>query len=104
MTKNDRAAQLWSILVLSARNQQILSYAIVERLTGIDRRGLGKILEPIQTYCRRHNLPPLTVLVVKEETGLPGSGFTEAAEGAQARVFVFDWFKRKAPSPKDFSN
>ena len=69
-----------------------------------DRRGLGKILEPIQTYYRRHNLPPLTVLVVKEEDGLPGEGFTEAAEGAQARVFVFDWFKRKSPSPKDFSN
>ena len=102
MKKHERAAQLWSLLVLSARHQKILSYVMVEHLTGIHRTGLGKILEPIQKYCKRRNLPPLTVLVVNEESGLPGKGFTEASAGDQARVFVFDWFKDKAPSPKDF--
>jgi len=77
---------------------------MVERLTGIDKRGLGRVLEPIQAYCKRNKLPPLTILVVKEQTGFPGDGFTEAAEGGKARVFVFDWFKRPAPSPEDFSN
>jgi hypothetical protein len=102
--KEYRALQLWSLLVLAARNQQILSYATVERLTRIPKHAVGDYLEPIQAYCKRHKLPPLTVLVVKEETGLPGDGFTEASEGAQACVFVFDWFKRKAPLPEDFSD
>jgi hypothetical protein len=101
MTTKERAVQLWSLLVLSAQHRQILSYATVERLTGIDRQGIGKILEPIQDYCKRKKLPPLTVLVVKEETGLPGEGFTEGAEGATARVFVFNWFKNPAPQPEE---
>jgi hypothetical protein len=35
---------------------------------------------------------------------LPSEGFTEAKDifGAHARVFVFDWLGRKAPSPNDF--
>ena len=102
MKKHERAAQLWSLLVLAARNQQILSYSMVERLTGLDKRGIGKILGPIQSYCQRSNFPPLTILIVKEGTGFPGDGFTQAAEGAKARVFVFDWFKHPASSPEDF--
>jgi hypothetical protein len=104
MTRNERAVQVWSLLVFAARTQQLLSYSLVARLTGIDTRGLGKTLGPIQAYCKRHNLPPLTSIVVKEDTGLPGTGFTESAEGAQARVFVFDWLKDKAPTAEDFPN
>lgn len=104
MTQYDRAAQLWALLVLAARTQQILSYSIVERLTGIPQQGVGKFLGPIQSYCRRNKLPPLTSLVVNEDKGLPSAGFTEAIDifGAQARVFVFDWLSRKVPSPQDF--
>jgi hypothetical protein len=104
VTKYDRAAQLWSVLVLAARTQQILSYRTVEQLTGIPKQGVGQALGPIQAYCKRSQLPPLTSLVVNEEKGLPGAGFTEAIDifGAQARVFVFDWLRRKTPSPEDF--
>lgn len=104
MTKYDRAAQLWSLLVLAARNRQILSYSIVEHLTGVPKQGVGAFLGPVQDYCKRHKLPPLTSLVVNEGTGLPSEGFTEATDifGAQARVFVFDWFGTNAPSPEDF--
>jgi hypothetical protein len=107
MTKNDRAAQMWSLLVLAARNQQILSYALVQKLTGIPKQGVGRFLDPIQSYCKRNKLPPLTSLIVNEVTGMPSHGFTEATEkemlGAQARVFVYDWFSQNAPSTKDFS-
>ena len=104
MTKYERAAQFWSVLVLAARTQQVLSYDIVGRLTGIPRQGVGEFLGPIQDYCKRNDLPPLTSLVVNEETGLPGVGFTEATDifGAQARAFVYDWFRRETPSPEDF--
>ena len=103
MKKEDRAAQFWAVLVFAARNQKIVSYDLMERLTGIPRQAVGDFLGPIQEYCKRNNLPPLTSLVVNERDGLPSEGFTEAKDifGAQARVFVFDWLSRKAPSPED---
>jgi hypothetical protein len=104
MKINERAVQLWSVLVFAARMQKILSYSMVQELTGIFTPAIGKVLEPIQSYCKREKLPPLTVLVINEETGLPGVGFTEAQDifSAQARVFVYDWYRRKAPQPNDF--
>jgi hypothetical protein len=51
-----------------------------------------------------NNLPPLTILVVQEATGLPGSGFTAATAGEYARkqldVFGFDWLGLGAPTPE----
>ena len=101
MTNEQRALQFWSVLVLAARNQQILSYKTMEKLTGIPKQGVGNVLGPIQAYCRK-KLPPLTALVVNEDEGLPGVGFTGATEGnvfaAQSRVFVFDWFGETVPT------
>ena len=105
MTKQSyRAAQLWSILVLSARHQKLISYKTIECLTGITRACLGPFLAPIQQYCIDQDLPPLTVIVVEEATGRPAYGFTAAKKilSAQNRVFVFDWFSHEVPSPEDF--
>jgi hypothetical protein len=112
MTESQRAAQLWSLLVLAARNQQVLSYSLVHQLTGMATVGVGGMLGPIIYYCRDHNLPWLTVLVVNEETGLPGDAFMESARrkygdkldihAMQARVFAYDWSKVDAPSVGDF--
>jgi hypothetical protein len=115
MKQFQRAAQLWSLLVLAARNQQILSYTTAEHLTGMDRRGIGKYgLGPIFWYCKAHKLPWLTVLVVEEGTGLPGEGFMGEAKKEygdaasifqlQSRVFAYDWFKHKAPKQGDFES
>jgi len=104
MTKHDRAAQFWSLLAFAARTQHVLSYDLMERLRGIPRQGVGDFLGPIQDYCKRNGLPPLTSLVVNEKTGLPSEGFTEATDifGVQARVFVYDWLGPRASSPEDF--
>jgi hypothetical protein len=82
------------------------AHSAVEQLTGIPKQGLGPVLAPIQAYRKRHDLPPLTSIVIKETTGLPGTGFTEALDifGAQARVFVFDWLSRKAPTAQELAN
>lgn len=105
MTAHERAAQLWPLLVFAARTQQILSYSMVEKMTGIPRPAVGGFLGPIQDYCKHNDLPPLTALVVNEEQGLPGEGFVGAdlkdIFKAQARVFVFDWFKNRPPSPEE---
>jgi hypothetical protein len=112
MNKSQRSAQLWSLLVFAARNQQVLSYSTVEHLTGIPKVGVGGLLGSITHYCKNRKLPWLTSLVVNEETGLPGEGLMGSAKkeygdkvdfhGMQSRVFVYDWFKMAAPSTDDF--
>jgi hypothetical protein len=101
MQASERAAQTWSILALAATHRQVLTYEIVAQLTGVARQGLGHILERIQSYCLLKNLPPLTALVVKKDTGMPSFGFTAAADvpAAQAAVFGFDWIQHGCPDP-----
>ena len=102
MTKYERAQQLWSILALAARNRQVLTYGIIEQATGLVRPSVGKMLSPIQNYCLNRKdppLPPLTILVVKEGSGIPGDGFIAASDipKAQQDVFEFDWLKYGCP-------
>src|SRR5260370_9639047 len=100
MKAEQRAAQIWSVLALAARNRQILTYGIVSNLIGVPKHGLGQLLEPIQSYCLTHELEPLTILVVQDGTGMPGVGFIAAADipAAQSRVFGYDWLATGAPS------
>jgi len=76
MTREERALQLWSLLALAANNRQVLTYDIVARLIGVVRPSIGDFLRPIQQFCTEAHLPPLTCLVVSEQTGLPGEGLS----------------------------
>src|SRR5258708_19001646 len=100
MTRSERAQQLWSVLAWAATNRQILTYDIVARLTGVVRPSIGYFLPPIQQYCTENQLPPLTALVVSEQTGLPGAGFIAAADVpvAQSRVVQYAWLELNAPT------
>ncbi len=102
MTQYERAAQIWSVLVWAATNRQELTYDIVGRLIGVPRQGLGRLLEPIQSYCLVQQLPPLTLLVVSEVNGQPSPGFTATQEIPQERqqVFGFNWLDHPAPTPE----
>ena len=102
MTNHERAAEIWAILVLAARHQELISYKTLERMTGHPRNYFSGALGLIQEHCKRKKLPPLTALVVLESTGLPGSGFNAANRRllAQARVFVFDWLEIDNPFGK----
>lgn len=100
MTRYERAAQIWAVLALAARNRQVLTYDLVGRAIGVPRTGLANLLGPIQDYCLANQLPPLTALVVSEHTGLPGIGFIAAQEipAAQAQVFRHDWLAADTPT------
>jgi len=100
MSIYDRAAQIWPVLALAAHNRQVLTYNMIAKLTGMARAGLGSCLEPIQSYCLVHDLPPLTILVVSEHSGMPGVGFIAAQDipSAQQQVFRFDWLAHGGPS------
>jgi len=100
----ERAAQLWPILALAGRNRQVLAYEIVSDLTGVPRQGLGQLLEPVQSFCIEQKLPLLTILVISEDTGLPGTGFVaaQAMPKTQMCVFGFNWLGHGTPSPEEF--
>lgn len=97
-----RATQIWSVLAWAAHNRQVLTYDILSKLIGVPRMGLGHLLEPIQSYCLIKQLPPLTILVVRGDTGLPGVGFVAAQDipRTQLEVLSYDWLEHGAPSPE----
>lgn len=101
MTKSERACQIWAVLAWAAECRQSMTYEQVAALVGVPRVSLGAFLEPIQSYCLLFDLPPLTVLVVSEITGLPGSGFTGVTEAeisrARVAVYAFAWLERRNP-------
>ena len=100
MTRAERAQQLWSVLVLAASSRQILTYDIVARATGVVRPSIGDFLRPIQQFCTEQHLPPLTSLIVSDQTGLPGDGFIAAADVPKAFIQVFEhhWLETTAPT------
>jgi hypothetical protein len=104
MKASERAAQIWAVLAWAARNRQNMTYGQLSQVTGAFTGGLGAWLEPIQSYCIKNKLPPLTILVVQQESGMPGSGFTGASASelatAQAKVFAFDWLVHGNPGPE----
>jgi alkylated DNA nucleotide flippase Atl1 len=103
VNRSERASQIWAVLAWAAKNRQSLTYGHLAKLIGVPTAGLGQLLEPIQSYCIAQGLPPLTVLVVQQESGLPGSGFTGASASqfasAQAEVFAKDWLEYGNPQP-----
>lgn len=106
MKREERSVQLWSVLALAATNRQVLTYDIVARLTGVVRPSIGDFLRPIQQLCLEKNFPPITAVVVSEQTGLPGDGFLAAADvpEAQMRVFQFKWLDVSAPTAEELAN
>lgn len=104
MTRSERASQIWAVLAWAATSRQSLTYGQLSKLIGVPTAGLGQLLEPVQSYCIDSSLPPLTVLVVQQESGLPGSGFTGATAddfaSAQAAVFGYDWLHHGNPQPE----
>ena len=106
MKSHERAAQIWPVLALAARNRQILTYGLLSKLISVPTVGLGQLLEPLQSYCLlQKDMPPLSAIVVSGETGLPGPGFIAAPDlpREQMRVFAFDWLAVSCPTPDEFA-
>lgn len=104
MNRSERASQIWAVLAWAAKNRQSITYGQLGKLIGVPTAGLGQLLEPVQSYCILKQLPPLTVLVVQQDSGLPGPGFTGASASdfarAQAEVFSTDWLELGNPQPE----
>jgi len=106
-TQNHRAAQIWSVLVFAARHQEIITYATVEKLTGLPKFAIGPALNRIANYCEEKGRPELWTIVVNEESGFPApEAMGKKSEfdilRSQQRAFAFNWFSHECPSPEDF--
>jgi len=102
-----RALQAWQYLINSAANRQIVRYEDLRKLMGYPTSNpLGSILGCIMFFCEQNDLPPLTLLVVNE-SGEPGGGFTAEQRKNYHRkreeVFDCEWLKMVPPTIDEFS-
>ena len=101
MKHPQRALQVWSLLVLAARTQTVLSYELVADMTGLPNE-CGDVLGYIAFYCMNHKpeLPILPSLVVSKATGKPSADFYRVLDdiaAEQRRCFVYDWLANGVP-------
>lgn len=67
-------------------------------------RAVGHYLDRVYKYCRDNNLPDLTIVVVKLQTGRPGyvsDGVDVDAE--REKVFAYKWFEETPPTLEDLA-
>ncbi|MCP4206106.1 MAG: hypothetical protein GY767_03530, partial [Shimia sp.] len=71
----------WMLLVCAARERKTYTYGQIAKILGMGGAGvMGQFLGPIMWWCEDKKYPPLTVLVVKQDTGLPGEGLSTIEE------------------------
>ena len=95
-TRKARALQIWQILIGLAHNRQTITYKILSKL--LDYKGAGvfaQLLDTIMRYCKQNQLPPLTILVVNENTGspkviiMPNAASSPLSSAVRAGDFIF---------------
>jgi len=103
-TDESRAFQVYLILIGLAYERKIATYGMIADLLGFKGAGtLARILGHIIIWCEANDLPRLTVLVVNQETGLPGEGIGELSDldAQREQVFQFNWFSLVPPTPEE---
>lgn len=104
MTLEQRAQQVWSVLVFAAREQKLVSYGMLSKMTGMPNTS-GNVLYYIYCYCKQNHLPLLNLLVINQPTGRPGDdcpGDLSDLHAQQSRVFIYDWLSHSSPTDEMF--
>lgn len=100
-----RAHQIWLILISAARNRQMLNYGIVAEILGF--AGATPIIPSlghIMYWCAENKLPPLTALVVNQNTGEPGGGLTTGGLKDLEAVYSYPWYSIFPPPPEELAH
>ena len=102
MKRAEDALQIWPVLVWAARNQQTMTYKDLSELTDIDWNAhtdggrMSKSLEIIYRYCETELNCFLTVLIVGQKSGTPGTGLSVADDDFdKARQKIFGLSRKK---------
>ena len=101
VNQEQRAFFAWTILTRCAINKQTITYGELGKELNLHHRAIRFILGVIQDYCLHNELPPLTILVLNQNTGLPGCGFIawdiENSEDGVQKVYDYNWKKLDNP-------
>jgi hypothetical protein len=98
-----RGLQIWQILIGKAHNRQTITYGQLAKLLGFEGAGtMAHMLGHVYFYCQQKGLPPLNVLVVNQESGLPGEGVKHIdLNRSREEVFGFNWYGIWPPTPDE---
>ena len=89
------ACLMWQALVARATTRRTVTYGELAKDIGYGAPNLmSGPLELIFRYCKAHQCPDLTVLVVTQATGKPGDGNnTDDVDAEREWVFAHPWFQ-----------
>ncbi len=92
-------------LVKRANNKQTITFAELEKISGIDRRGIGGQVGKISKRCQELGLPLISVLVVSSEDRKTPIGFTKEfyPNNVDQNDIVCEEEKQKVFAQKDWS-
>lgn len=106
MTQEQRALQIWTVLVGCAHRRETILYETLPDLIGFNGppHWLSEALGRVMRYCERRGLPPLTVLAVNQH-GQPSDGLVTSANFDQDRenVYAHHWFRETPLTSADLT-
>jgi hypothetical protein len=96
------AALAWPVLtaIAAKRPGSVITYGQLAPLIGLPHHRLVKhVLSEIQSHCLKAGLPPLSILVVNNNSGRPGAGFVAAQDHPAGfdSVYSYDWRRQANP-------
>ena len=98
--------RVWDILIACAKRGEQITYSELGSKIDMpfDPQGVADYIIPVEGYCQEKNLPLLSALVVRKDTGKPGTGFNsntpmndEQYKDCLNRVFNMDWHTIENP-------
>jgi hypothetical protein len=105
MEADERALQIWQVLIGTAHHRQTITYEALGNLIGTGGEAvLGYSLNRVLEHCARNGLPPLTALVVdsKGERGLGLAAVTNV-HADREQVFAYGWYALPPRQIADFA-
>ncbi len=101
VNQEQRAFLTWTILANCAQKNEPITYGELGRQLNVHHRPIRFILAIIQDFCMNNALPPLTILVLNKNTGMPGIGFIaydiENSQDGINKVYAFNWAALQNP-------
>lgn len=101
INQEERAYKAWFELINTASLGKYITYKELGHKIGIHHRAVRYVLGLIQNYCMDNELPPLTILVINQDTGKPGDGFIawdiENTEDGVKKVYNYNWKRMNNP-------
>ncbi|MDA8014600.1 MAG: hypothetical protein MPK09_03175 [Gammaproteobacteria bacterium] len=94
------SVKIWVLLACAARERRLYTYGGLAQALGMRGPIRKQHLKPIMHYCNEESLPPLTALVVHQQTGLPEG--LEVTDRERDQVFTEKWHTIALPNASDF--